>query len=364
MPTQARAVYAPPGEPHLGVEQITIPDPGPDQVVVKLFSSGICHSQLHHLDAPRQHARLLGHEGTGVVTAAGARVDHVREGDHVIVTWVPRNEQAAAATPEGVTLTFANGALATTPLSFTWADVTISHGAYVVPVPKDLPTDVSCILGCAVITGAGAVRNTAAVRRGQSVAVFGIGGVGLSALAAARVVGAEPIIAVDLSDEKLHLARRFGATETVNAAREDPVARIKQLTPHPHEINMSNAPADGVDYAFDCIGVRATMEQIGPAVRGHQLGATSGGTAVLVGVPTGPFSMDATDLLINEKKYIASVGGSCRPERDFPTFIRWFQDGDLDLNALVTHRYRLDQINDATDALRNGRILGRAIIEF
>jgi Zn-dependent alcohol dehydrogenase len=127
---------------------------------------------------------------------------------------------------------------------------------------------------------------------------------------------------------------------------------------------MSGRPVAGVDFAFDCIGVRQTMEQILPAVRGGVLGAKSGGTAVLVGVPSTPVELQAVDLLINEKKYIGSIGGSCRPERDFAMFLRWFREGDLDLDAMVTARYKLDQINEATDALASGKIAGRAIMEF
>jgi Zn-dependent alcohol dehydrogenase len=120
----------------------------------------------------------------------------------------------------------------------------------------------------------------------------------------------------------------------------------------------------GVDFAFDCIGVRTTMEQILPAVRNGLLGVSTGGTAVLVGVPQTPVELNARDLLISEKKYIGSIGGSCRPDVDFPMFVRWFKEGDLDLNALVTARYRLDDINEATTALERGQVAGRAIMEF
>jgi Zn-dependent alcohol dehydrogenase len=363
MPTPARVVVCPQGPGPLRIEELELPDPGPHQVVVKQFASGICHSQLHQMHGPREQPQLLGHESTGVVLATGSEVSHVQEGDHVMVTWVPRDREATRR-PDPLTLTLNDGSVARSQGAFTWADNTITDEQFVVPLPSDAPTDVTAIIGCAVMTGSGAVYHTAGVQRGESVAVFGVGGVGLSAIAAAAVVGADPIIAVDLSDAKLEFAKRFGATIGVNASEVDPVERVRELTVRPNELGMGGAPVAGVDYAFDCIGVRQTMEQILPATRGGVLGHSSGGTAVLVGVPQTPVELDARDLLVTEKKYIGSIGGSCSPDRDFPMFLRWFNEGDLDLEALVTERYPLDAINDATDALEAGKIAGRSIIEL
>ncbi len=365
MPTPARVVVVP-GEPGpLQIREVSLPDPGPYQVVVKQFASGVCHSQLHQMHRPRTgNAQILGHESTGFVIAAGSEVKHVKEGDHVMVTWVPRDGEHATRRADGVALDVGGGITARTGNSFTWADNTIADEQYVVKIDKNERTDVTAIIGCAVMTGAGAVYYTAGVQKGQSVAVFGVGGVGLSAIAAAAVVGADPIIAVDLDQSKLEFAKKFGATIGVNASQGDAVEQIRKLTPVEGEFDMAGRPVAGVDFAFDCIGVRQTMEQILPAVRAGVLGARSGGTAVLVGVPTTPVELQAADLLVNEKKYIGSIGGSCRPDRDFPMFLRWFREGDLDLDALVTTRYKLDQINEATDALASGRIAGRAILEF
>ena len=339
------------------------PTPGPHQVVVKQFASGVCHSQLHQMHGPREQPQLLGHESTGVVLATGSEVSHVQEGDRVMVTWVPRDPEQTRR-PEPLTLTLNDGSVARSQGAFTWADHTITDEQYVVSLPDNVPTDVTAIMGCAVMTGSGAVYHTAGVQKGQSVAVFGAGGVGLSAIAAAAVVGADPIIAVDLSDRKLYFARRFGATNGVNASAGDPVERIRGLTARPDELGMDGEPVAGVDYAFDCIGVRQTMEQILPAVRPGVIGHSTGGTAVLFGVPHEPVELDARDLLVGEKKYIGSIGGSCRPDRDSPMFLRWYLEGDLDLDALVTERYPLNAINDATDALEAGKISGRAIIEL
>lgn len=364
MPTPARVVVLPQDTATLRIEELELPDPGPYQVVVKQYSSGICHSQLHQMHNPRSGPAVLGHESTGVVLAAGKEVTHVKEGDRVMVTWVPRSEKAAQRRAESASLQLSDGTTATSRNVFTWADHTIADEQYIVSLPNDVPTDVTSIIGCAVMTGSGAVYHTAGVQEGQSVAIFGVGGVGLSAVVAAKVIGADPIIAVDIDDAKLEFAKKQGATIGVNASQVDAVEEIRRLTVNDSERDMLQAPVAGVDFAFDCIGHKVTMEQIVPAVRPGGFGTSTGGVAVLVGVPQTTVELDARDLLVNEKKFIGSIGGSCRPERDFPMFLRWFKEGDLDLEAMVTQRYELDQINEATDALARGEIAGRSIMEF
>lgn len=363
MGTPARVVVLPQNTSVLRIEELELPDPGPTQVVVKQFASGICHSQLHQMHRPREHPVILGHESTGVVLKTGRDVSHVQEGDTVLVTWVPRNASAARSLPVRVTLEVSDG-LAQSENVFTWADNTLADQQYVVKVDPGIRTDVTSIIGCAVMTGAGAVINTANVQPGQSVAIFGVGGVGLSAVVGARVAGANPIIAVDLDDAKLEFAKAFGATHGINASREDPVEAIHALTTRNDAFTILQTPVSGVDFAFDCIGIKATMEQIGPACRSAHFGARDGGTAVLVGVPGGNVELNAMDMLLNEKHFIGSLGGSCAPDRDFPRFLEWQENGDLDLDAMVTARFTLDQINEATTALEKGRISGRAILEF
>jgi len=344
------AVHVEHGQP-LVVEELDFPAPAPDQVLVRQFASGVCHSQLHQLHNPAQpRPALLGHESTGVVEAVGANVTHVKEGDHVMVTWVPRSPEPGFR-PAPAVLSF-RGEEVRSQNVFTWAKHTLVHHQYVVPLAKDVPTDVTAIIGCAVLTGVGAAQNTANVQAGQSVAVFGAGGVGLCVIAGAAARRASPIIAVDLSDEKLEFAKKFGATHGINAKETDPVQAILDLT------------GGGVDFAFDAIGVRQTMEQILPAVKPAQLGYSTGGTAVLVGVPQEDMTLNARMLLIGEKKYIGSIGGSSHPDRDFPQFVRMYKEGELDLNALVTTRYPLEQINEAVAALERGQIAGRAILEL
>ena len=351
MPTDARVVVLPVEGTRLRIDQVRLPDPGPYQVVVRQFASGVCHSQLHQMHRPRTAPVVLGHEATGVVVAAGSQVRHVREGDRVLVTWVARDRAHLDHELSAARLRLEDGTEAVSQNVFTWADTTIADEQFVVPLPADVPTDVTAIIGCAVMTGAGAVYHTAGVKERQSVAIFGVGGVGLAAVAAAAVVGADPIIAVDLSDDKLEFAKRFGATVLLNAAQGDPVERIRELT------------GGGVDFAFDCIGVKVTMEQILPAVKPGITGERPGGTAVLVGVPMTTAEFQMRDFLA-ERTYKGSIGGSCKPDRDFPMFLRWYKEGQLDLNALVTQRYRLDQINEATAALQAGQIAGRSILEL
>ena len=363
MGTPANVVVLPQDTAKLRIEEILLPDPGPTQVVVKQYASGVCHSQLHQMHRPRQNNVILGHESTGVVLKTGSAVSHVKEGDTVLVTWVPRDAGNADMAPVTAQLEVSDG-IAISENVFTWADKTICDQQYVVKVDDNIKKDVTAIIGCAVMTGAGAVINTAKVQAGQSVVIFGVGGVGLSAVVGAKVAGANPIIAVDLDEEKLAFARAFGATHTINASEQDPVAAVHEMTKREGQFTIFKQEVSGVDYAFDCIGIRQTMEQIVPACRSGHFGVCEGGTAVLVGVPSTPVELNAIDVLVNEKQFVGSIGGSCSPDRDFPTFLEWHANGDLNLEAMVTARYKLEQINEATDALQSGAIQGRAILEF
>ena len=338
-------------EQRLVVDEIEMPDPRPDQVILKLFSSGVCHSQLHQMhnpDSPRP--LVLGHEGTGVVTHVGSDVTHVQEGDHAIVTWVPRTPTRGRSTPAPSGVTYreevVHGGV------FTWSQDVLTSGELVIPISKDDPTDISSIVGCAVLTGAGAVLNTARVRPADSVAVYGVGGVGLSAIQMAAILEAYPIIAVDLSDDKLEFAKGFGATHGINASQEDPVEAIQELT------------GGGVDFAFDAIGLRVTNEQILPSTRGGGPGADNhGGMAVLIGMPGKEMTIDPGLFMFHQRTFRGSLGATY-PERDFPMFLRWHREGKFPLDKMVTRRYELEQINEACDALESGEILGRAILEY
>ena len=344
------AIHTQHGAP-LAVDEIELPDPRPDQVIVKLFSSGICHSQLHQMHNPATETpATLGHEGAGVVTHVGSDVTHVKEGDHAIVTWVPRTPVRGriAGPPTGVTYR-------EEPVSgsvYTWGRDVLTSEQLVVPIPSTAPKDLSSIVGCAVLTGAGAVMHTANVRPGDSVAIIGVGGVGISAVQMASLLLAYPIIAIDLDDEKLAFAKRMGATHTVNASNVDPIEAVQELS------------GGGVDYAFDAIGLQITNEQILPMTRGGGSGADNhGGMAVLIGVPGEQMTVNPRLFFGGQRQYRGSLGAT-RPEADFPMYLRWYEEGKLKLDDMITRRYRLEDINQACDDLQSGQITGRAIIEY
>src|SRR5260221_324050 len=241
------AIFVEAGKP-LVVDDIELPDPGPTQVAVRHFATGVCHSQLHELHRPNPNLpSVLGHESTGIVTGVGRDVNHVKEGDHVMVTSVQRNATRATPRPTPANVTYKGqqvhfGAPTFTG-TFTWSRDTVADQQMVVPLDKDVATDVTSIIGCAVMTGAGAALNAAQVRPGNSVAIVGAGGVGLSVVQACANLHAYPIIVVDLSDDKLEFARKFGATIGINARGEDPVARVREV--------MGGELTSGVDLPFE-----------------------------------------------------------------------------------------------------------------
>ena len=363
MSTKSRAaIFVEPKKP-LIVDEVEFPDPGPDQVLVKLFASGVCHSQLHTMGRPPRPGRrlpaLLGHESTGVVVARGREVPHVKEGDPVITTWVDRDNSKtlhplvdhALNDREQYTATWRGREVLHS--AATWAEYALASERVVLPLPADVPTDVTAIVGCAVMTGAGAIINTLQVRSGQSVAIFGAGGIGLCAIAAASIVDAYPLIVVDVNSEKLAFAKRFGATHVVNPNEVDAVQTIKDLT------------GGGCDYAIDAVGLPQTQEQILRSVRAGYSGMNRGGTALLVGItPPDTKAILDTSLFVGNRSFTRTSGGDCRPERDFPIFLRWYREGKLKLDELITNRYKLEQINQAVDDLQHGRILGRGILTF
>jgi len=316
---------------------------------------------LHELNRPNPMLPLvLGHESTGVVSAVGSLVSHVKEGDHVMVTWVQRNATRATPRPTPAKVSYKGqpvhfGAPAFTG-TYTWARDTVADQQMVVPLDKDVATDVTSIIGCAVMTGAGAALNAAQVRPGNSVVIIGAGGVGLSIVQACANLSAYPLIVVDLADEKLEFAKKFGATLGINARNEDPVAKVREL--------MGGEPTSGVDFAFDAIGIGQTMEQILHMARARQPGEREGGVAVLVGVPHGQLPTLPMHMLFGGKVYRGAPGGCSTPDRDFPLLVRWFKEGKLPLDLMVTRRYKLEQINEACDALARGEIAGRAIVEY
>jgi Zn-dependent alcohol dehydrogenase len=356
------AIFVEPNRP-LIIDEVEFPDPGPDQVLIRLFASGVCHSQLHTMQRPARPGHrlpaLLGHESTGIVAAKGRAVGHVKEGDHVITTWVDRDNSTTDQSLVAHALNDRTQYMANwrgkevMHSAATWAEYALAQERVVLPLPNDIPTDVTSIVGCAVMTGAGAIINTLQVRPGQSVTVFGAGGIGLCAISAAAIVVAHPIITVDVSDEKLEFARRFGATHMINSKKVDAVQEIKDMT------------YVGVDFAIDAVGLPQTQEQILRAVRPGYSGRDKGGTALLIGItPPNAKAVLDTSLFAGSRSFTRTSGGDCKPDRDFAIFIRWYREGKLKLDQLITNRYKLEQINEAVDDLEHGRILGRGILTY
>jgi Zn-dependent alcohol dehydrogenase len=302
---------------------------------------------------------VLGHESTGVVVAAGREVSHVKEGDNVMVTWVQRNPVSGPRPVPAKVMFMGQEVRYGAPANvgtFTWSRDVLVDEQMVVPLEHGVDVEATAPVGCAVMTGVGAAINAAQVRPGNSVAIFGVGGVGLSVVAGCAIAGAYPIIVVDLADEKLEFAKQFGATHGINARNEDAVARIREM--------MGGGFTAGVDVAFDAIGRKETMENVLMAARARRPGDREGGQAVIVGVPHGDPATPAMGMLFGGKVYRGAPGGCSIPDRDFPMMIRWFKEGRLPLDKLVTRRYKLEQINEACADLRAGKIAGRAIVQF
>ena len=295
------------------LDDIDIPSPKDDQILLKIFSSGICHSQLHLMHNNKlERPLLLGHEAVGIVTKKGKKVTHLKEGDHAIITWVYRTPKKGRPSIEPTGVKY-KGKLCSG--NFTWAEDVLINSEFVVPISKDHPTDITSIIGCAILTGAGAVMNTAKVKPGDSVAIYGAGGVGLATIKTASILKADPIIVVDIDDIKLKFAKEFGATNTINSSNVDPVEEIIKLT------------NGGVDFAFDAIGLKITNEQILPSVRsGGNRADNTGGTAILIGLPSQNMNLDPGLFVYGQRQF----KGSCHvfaSKAKINVFFKKFESG-------------------------------------
>jgi S-(hydroxymethyl)mycothiol dehydrogenase len=342
-----------PGE--LALEELAVDPLGADEVQVRVEASGVCHTDLHVLETGGWGMRLpvlLGHEGAGTVEAVGEGVTSVSPGDRVVLAWrapcgdcpaCRRGDPRRCRTPLRARRRLKrarDGAVVTQALLCgTFATRTVVHEGAAVPVPAELPPEQACLLGCAVATGVGSVLNTAAQWPGARAAVIGCGAVGLSAIQGARIARAARIVAVDVAPERLELARRFGATDVVDASAADPVAAVAELT-----------DGEGVDFAYDVVGRRGTLEQ---AVRM----LAPAGTATLIGVPRPetPLELDLERDLFQRRTTIrVSYGGDQLPAEDVPRLARLALDGELDLAGMVTREIALEDVPDALRTLGQG----------
>ena len=347
----------------LEIEEVAIDKPGPREVLVRTAHSGLCHSDLHFMDGVWQLAppAVMGHEGAGIVEAVGSEVHYVKPGDHVItcvsifcgqckfcLSGRPHlcSDRSMLTRPRP-SITNASGAAVSAFASLgTFAEQMLVHEHGVVKIRDDMPLDKAALIGCGVTTGLGAVFRTAAVKPASSVAVVGCGGIGLSAIQGAKLCSAAPIIAVDVVDDKLAVARMFGATHVINAREVDAVEAVKELT------------GGGVDYSFEAIGTKATAEQC------YQM-LGRGGTATIIGmVPVGAnLEIPGADLFMNEKRIQGSVMGSNQFRTDMPWYIELYLDGRLKLDEMVSAHRPLSEINEGYEAMRQGRVT-RTVIDF
>lgn len=375
MKTQAAVLYEM-GKPvpyaesqPLVVAEVELEGPGPGEVLVEVVSAGLCHSDLSVIDGsrPRVMPMVVGHEAAGIVREVGRGVHDLQPDDHVVFSFVPmcgRCLYCATGRPalcENGNRANVEGSLLDGSRHFrdpqgqefhhhlgvsAFSQYTVAAQESLIKIDPEVGLEKAALFGCAVITGVGAVVNTARVEPGLSVAVFGLGGVGLSAVMGARLAGAHPIIAVDLLDTKLELAQKVGATHTVNAKDDDPVQTIKEIT------------TGGAHYTFESVGNERVLIQAYQATR-------RGGTTVTIGLPhpSRMFSVPAVGIVGEERTIKGSYMGSAVPRRDIPRFLNLYQAGLLPVDLLLTRTIMLDQINEAFDALAKGEAV-RQVVRF
>jgi S-(hydroxymethyl)glutathione dehydrogenase / alcohol dehydrogenase len=351
----------------LTVEDVELAEPGAGEVEVRLSAAGVCHSDWNVISGATTNPLpvVLGHEGAGVVVAVGRGVETVAEGDHVVLSWLPacgrcfycaqgRHVLCDVAMADMFRGTLPGGALRLSqngaPLYHysylsAFAERCIVPEGCCVPIRDDAPFEVAALVGCAVMTGYGAAVNRARVEPGSVVAVFGAGGVGLSAVMGARLAGAEAVVAVDPVEFKRKTALELGATHALDPASEDVVASLQELT-----------DGRGADVALDTAGVPGVVAQAYGAVR-------RGGTVVAVGLPAEGLTADlpAADIPREEKIVTGSFYGSCDPQVDMPRVLDLYMEGQLPLDRLVTRTYELNAINEAFGAMNSGEV-ARAVI--
>lgn len=349
-------------------DDITVAAPQEGEVRVKMAASGVCHSDVSVQNGtiPLATPLVLGHEGAGVITEVGPGVTDRAVGDHVVLTFVPQCGECYSCTRGQGFLCEKNGAVSLGGLidgtkRFSTPDGELGQMAYcgtysnesVVPaistvkIPDDVPLKIAALLGCGVLTGVGAALNTADIREGDSVVVVGCGGVGLNVIQGARIAGASRIIAVDMFDSKLEMAKEFGATDVVNAGEGDPVATVAELT-----------GGRGADVSFEVIGLGATIEQAINMAR-------TGGEVVLVGVPRLDVNLTlnaAFTFLYAAKTIKGCWYGSANVNEDVPKLIELYKKGELKLDELVSREITVHQVNEAFEAMAAGEVARSVIV--
>ncbi|MFT7687909.1 MAG: S-(hydroxymethyl)glutathione dehydrogenase/alcohol dehydrogenase [Candidatus Azotimanducaceae bacterium] len=356
------AVFREVGQP-LTIEDIQISKPGPREVLVRTSAVGVCHSDLHFIEGlyPAQTPMILGHEAAGIVEQVGSDVTYVKPGDHVIsclsvfcghCDQCLTGHMSLCSSPETKRGEEDEPRLsqATKPVQQfaslgSFAEQMLVHEHALVKVREDMPMDRAALIGCAVTTGLGSVFHTAKVEPGSTVAVIGCGGVGLSCINGAALAGASQIIAIDMVDSKLEMAKTFGATHVINGSAGDAVQQVQELT------------KGGVHYSFEAIGLKQTAEDAFGMLR-------PGGTATVIGmIPVGVKIELMGYMFLQEKKIQGSMMGSNRFRVDMPRFIDFYLQGKLHLDEMISKRISLNEINTAFAEMKTGE-LARSVIVF
>jgi len=357
------AVFFGPNQP-LKIENIDLDKPLDHEVLVRTAAVGVCHSDLHFVDGfyTMPTPAVLGHEPAGIVEEVGRAVTYLKPGDHVIaclsvfcgfcnecMSGHPNRCSNRAATQrtkdQKPRLSLKGQPLNQAFNLSAYCERMLVHENALVKIREDFPLDRAALIGCGVMTGVGAALNTAKVEPGSTVAVFGCGGVGISAIQGARIAGARKIIAVDVFEGKLAMARRFGATDTVDASHSDPIDEIRKLT------------GQGADYAFEAIGNKQAAEQAFNCVR-------PGGTATVIGmIPMGQKVELDGYMFLTERKLQGSNMGSNRFRVDMPRYIDFYLQGRLNLDDMISRRARLEDVNDAFRAMKAGEV-ARTVLMF
>ncbi len=345
MKTKAAVLYNP-NRPLVIETDVEVPELGHGQILAKIFYSGICHSQLMETRGKRGEDRylphLLGHEATAEVIDIGMDVSKVKKGDRVVLTWIKAEGiEAGGARYKKGDIVINAGAVTT------FSEYSVVSENRCVKLPNGIPLDIGSLFGCAIQAGAGIIINMVQPVKNSTLAIFGVGGIGLSALMASKFYNCSMIIAVDVEEHKLNQAREFGATHTINSAKLDPVSEILKLT-----------GGNGLDYAVDASGLVGPIEQAFQSVR------KGGGLCVFATHPAhnDKIRIDPFDLICG-KQIKGSWGGDSKPDRDIPRFAKLYLDGKLPLEKLITSRYSLDQVNEALHDIENRKI-ARALLEI
>ncbi|MHB8669388.1 MAG: Zn-dependent alcohol dehydrogenase [Acidimicrobiales bacterium] len=364
-----KAAVLPALDQPLEIRDVEVEAPRAGEIRIRMGASGVCHSDLSVQNGTIMSPTpiVLGHEGAGIVEEIGPGVTNVAVGDHVVVSWVPQcgkcfycardqGELCKEADPalasggllDGTTRFTSGGApLFQMAASGTFSEHSIIPASGAVKIDKDVDLKVAALIGCGVLTGVGAALNTADIAKGDTVAVVGCGGVGLNVIQGARIAGAGHIVAIDMNETKLGLAKQFGATETINASQSNALSQVMDLTEQ-----------RGADVAFEVIGLGETIDQTIAMTR-------RGGQSILVGVPRMDVMLTLPAFLgvvLQEKTIKGCWYGSSNVHKDVPKLVDLYRKGDLMLDELISREIRLDQVNEAFDAMKTGEVARSVIV--